>query len=262
MTYRLSGFACALTLLFCWADVTRENADSPEPAAAREDSGAALKLAQAEAAGRFALLQQLCRFLLSEHAAVATAEVCDWAAAAWWRTSTARTAISSRSACRTCKLPYRDRAEIGIERPLAAFQLPVRADHRAARRRLSADPYRRCRPVRTHGLEHETTGAFGSFSSTTTRRATCWSTARLRSSRARPIGNSRRIGFHQHSTPTTVQMNTAGSFSVPHGPDGTLWVGMMNKTYAKAVDNAICKKPPPGTGVLNTCAPRCRFHGE
>jgi maltose operon protein len=27
---------------------------------------------------------------------------------------------------------------------------------------------------------------------------------------------------------------------------------MMNKTYAKAVDNAICKKPAPGDGVLNT----------
>jgi len=39
---------------------------------------------------------------------------------------------------------------------------------------------------------------------------------------------------------------------VPHGPDGTLWVGMMNTTYAKAVDNAICKKPQEGDGVLNT----------
>jgi maltose operon protein len=50
----------------------------------------------------------------------------------------------------------------------------------------------------------------------------------------------------------SVAMNASGTFSVPHGPDGTLWVGMMDKTYAKAVDNAICKKPPPGTGVLNT----------
>jgi len=44
----------------------------------------------------------------------------------------------------------------------------------------------------------------------------------------------------------------SGSFSVPHGPDGTIWVGMMNNTYAKAVDNAICKKPQEGDGVLNT----------
>lgn len=49
-----------------------------------------------------------------------------------------------------------------------------------------------------------------------------------------------------------LDMSSSGTFSVPHGPDGTLWVGMMNSTYAKAVDNAICKKPPKGNGVLNT----------
>jgi hypothetical protein len=31
-----------------------------------------------------------------------------------------------------------------------------------------------------------------------------------------------------------------------------LWIGMMNTTYAKAVDNAICKKAPEGDGVLST----------
>lgn len=50
----------------------------------------------------------------------------------------------------------------------------------------------------------------------------------------------------------TLNMNSSGTFSVPHGPDGTIWVGMMNSTYAKAVDNAVCKKPQAGDGVLNT----------
>ncbi|MEO8985674.1 MAG: hypothetical protein ABI300_08640 [Rhodanobacter sp.] len=54
------------------------------------------------------------------------------------------------------------------------------------------------------------------------------------------------------SSKATLQMNSTGSFKVPHGPDGTLWVGMMNSTYAKAVDNAICKKQTDGDGVLNT----------
>lgn len=54
------------------------------------------------------------------------------------------------------------------------------------------------------------------------------------------------------STKATLDMNPAGSFSIPHGPDGTLWIGMMNTTYAKAVDNAICKKAQEGDGVLNT----------
>lgn len=49
-----------------------------------------------------------------------------------------------------------------------------------------------------------------------------------------------------------VQMNSSGSFKIPHGPDGTIWVGMMDKGYAKAVDHAICGKPPKGDGVLNT----------
>jgi hypothetical protein len=54
------------------------------------------------------------------------------------------------------------------------------------------------------------------------------------------------------NTKATLAMNSTGSFSVPHGPDGVVWVGMMNKTYAKAVDNAICKKAAHGNGVINT----------
>jgi len=54
------------------------------------------------------------------------------------------------------------------------------------------------------------------------------------------------------SSMPTLEMSSSGTFSVPHGPDGTIWVGMMNATYAKAVDNAICKQPPKGNGVLNT----------
>ena len=54
------------------------------------------------------------------------------------------------------------------------------------------------------------------------------------------------------SSKATLDMNTSGTFSVPHGPDGTVWVGMMDSTYARAVDNAICKKPQQGDGILNT----------
>lgn len=54
------------------------------------------------------------------------------------------------------------------------------------------------------------------------------------------------------ATLDTLNMSSSGTFSVPHGPDGTIWVGMMNSTYAKAVDNAICKKPKEGDGVLHT----------
>jgi hypothetical protein len=54
------------------------------------------------------------------------------------------------------------------------------------------------------------------------------------------------------SSAASLQMNSTGSFSIPHGPDGTLWVGKMNKTYENALANAICKKAAKGDGVLNT----------
>ncbi|PWK87631.1 MalM family protein [Fulvimonas soli] len=54
------------------------------------------------------------------------------------------------------------------------------------------------------------------------------------------------------SAEAPVQMNSKGSFRIPHGPDGTLWVGLMSHSYQKAVDNAICDKAAQGNGVLNT----------
>jgi maltose operon periplasmic protein len=52
------------------------------------------------------------------------------------------------------------------------------------------------------------------------------------------------------STPTNA--TTSGSYKIAHGPDGTVWVGMMDKNYASAVDKAVCGKAPQGDGVLNT----------
>jgi hypothetical protein len=54
------------------------------------------------------------------------------------------------------------------------------------------------------------------------------------------------------SADAPVQMNSQGSFRIPHGPDGTLWVGLMTHSFQKAVDNAVCGKPSQGNGVLDT----------
>ncbi len=43
---------------------------------------------------------------------------------------------------------------------------------------------------------------------------------------------------------------TSGSFDVPHGPEGTLYLGKMTPAYASAVDNGLCGKPKPGAGLL------------
>ncbi len=43
---------------------------------------------------------------------------------------------------------------------------------------------------------------------------------------------------------------TRGSFEVPHGPEGTLYLGRMTPAYESAVDNGLCGKPKVGAGLL------------
>lgn len=99
------------------------------------------------------------------------------------------------------------------------------------------------------GWGEETTGAFGSveIGSDKARYLLVYSSAKQQSGQTYWEQSPVAI-----TTSANLSMNSAGSFSVPHGPDGSLWIGMMNKTYAKAIDNAICKKAPEGDGVLNT----------
>ncbi|WP_449427949.1 MalM family protein [Rhodanobacter umsongensis] len=101
------------------------------------------------------------------------------------------------------------------------------------------------------GWSDETTGAFGSakIDSDKARYLLVYSSAAQQSGKT--YWEQSPASASNTTTAATLQMNSAGSFSIPHGPDGTLWVGMMNKTYAKAIDNAICKKAPKGDGLLN-----------
>jgi hypothetical protein len=101
------------------------------------------------------------------------------------------------------------------------------------------------------GWSDETTGAFGTFTvdSPKARYLLVYSSAAQQSGKT--YWEQSPVSLTTTSA-ATLQMNSSGSFSVPHGPDGSLWIGMMNKTYAKAVDSAICKKAPAGDGLLNT----------
>jgi hypothetical protein len=54
------------------------------------------------------------------------------------------------------------------------------------------------------------------------------------------------------SAEAPVAMTSKGSFRIPHGPDGTLWIGLMNDSYRTAVDEAICGEPKQGDGLLKT----------
>ena len=56
------------------------------------------------------------------------------------------------------------------------------------------------------------------------------------------------------STEAPVAMAASGSFQIPHGPNGVIYVGKLTDKYRKSVDNAICAKrdPAQGSGVLST----------
>ncbi len=55
--------------------------------------------------------------------------------------------------------------------------------------------------------------------------------------------------FTGSSLPSAVPASS-GSFDLPHGPDGTLAVGVLTPRYADAVDNGLCGKPKRGSGLL------------
>jgi hypothetical protein len=101
------------------------------------------------------------------------------------------------------------------------------------------------------GWSDETTGAFGSLKidNAKARYLLVYSSAEQQSGKTYWEQSPASIST---STAASLQMNSTGSFSIPHGPDDTLWVGLMNKTYEKALDNAVCKKAAKGDGVLNT----------
>lgn len=56
-----------------------------------------------------------------------------------------------------------------------------------------------------------------------------------------------------YSAEASVQMSATGSFQIPHGPNGVVFIGQMTHRYIDVLDNAICGKPQPsGHGVLST----------
>jgi len=99
------------------------------------------------------------------------------------------------------------------------------------------------------GWSSDTTGAFGSFDvkNPKARYIVVFSSAAQQASNT--YWEQSPAAF---SAEAPVNMSAAGSFKIPHGPDGILWVGMMDKAYAGAVDNAVCGKAPAGDGVLKT----------
>ncbi|MDE2249702.1 MAG: hypothetical protein KGJ96_14170, partial [Xanthomonadaceae bacterium] len=101
------------------------------------------------------------------------------------------------------------------------------------------------------GWSDETTGAFGSFkvASKAARYLLVYSSAKQQAGKTYWEQSPAALS---NSAAATLQMNSAGSFSIPHGPDGSLWIGLMNDTYEKAIDSSVCGKSPKGDGLLNS----------
>lgn len=100
------------------------------------------------------------------------------------------------------------------------------------------------------GWSDDTTGAFGQFKvdNKKARYLLIYSSAKQQTGKT--YWEQSPATFTTNAT-TTLQMNSSGSFGVAHGPDGSLWVGKMDDTYAKALDNAVCSKPAQGDGILS-----------
>ena len=52
------------------------------------------------------------------------------------------------------------------------------------------------------------------------------------------------------AAPTTTTLG--GSYKIQHGPEGVVWVGLMDNKYQQAVSKAVCGKAPQGNGLLNS----------
>lgn len=147
------------------------------------------------------------------------------------------------------KLPYR----IGLKSELNGRWLhssylfaPTAVLLDAAFQPIDSQDIRLCEYM---GWSSATTGAFGALKVTSdkARYLVVYSSANQQSSDT--YWEQSPAAF---SAESPVQMTSNGSFRIPHGPDGTIWIGMMSESYAKAVDNGICDKAPPGEGLLNT----------
>ena len=100
------------------------------------------------------------------------------------------------------------------------------------------------------GWGEETTGAFGSFKIASDKAHYLLVYSSADQQAGKTYWEQSPASFST-TTAATLQMSSTGSFSIPHGPDGSLWIGVMNSTYQKAIDSAVCGKAPTGNGLLN-----------
>lgn len=104
------------------------------------------------------------------------------------------------------------------------------------------------------GWSNDDSGAFGSVEVTNSkaRYLVVYSSAKQQSDNTywEQSASTFSTSSSTNATPATTTMG--GSYKISHGPEGVVWVGMMDKSYDRAVNKAVCAKAPQGNGLLNS----------
>lgn len=151
------------------------------------------------------------------------------------------------------KVPY----EIGIKSELVGHSLtsssylfaPTIVQLDDAFQPINSDDVKLCEYM---GWSNSDSGAFGSVKITDKRARylVVYSSAKQQSDDTYWEQSGSTFSTASSTTPTTT--STGGSYKIHHGPEGVVWVGMMDRSYSQAVNKAVCAKAPQGNGVLNT----------
>lgn len=105
------------------------------------------------------------------------------------------------------------------------------------------------------GWSHLDSGAFGSVKVTSDRARylVVYSSAKQQEDHTYWEQSASMFATTRDTTTTTAITTTlGGSYKIEHGPEGVVWIGLMDDKYQEAVSKAVCGKAPQGQGLLNT----------
>jgi hypothetical protein len=102
------------------------------------------------------------------------------------------------------------------------------------------------------GWTNDDSGAFGSIEVTSDRARYLVVYSSDKQQTANTYWEQSASTFSTASSTTPTATTMGGSYKIQHGPEGVVWVGLMDKTYKEAVNKAVCGKPPQGSGLLNS----------
>ncbi|RUL72899.1 MalM family protein [Dyella choica] len=102
------------------------------------------------------------------------------------------------------------------------------------------------------GWSNSDSGAFGSIEITSDRARylVVYSSSKQQTDNTYWEQSASTFSTASSTTPTTTTVG--GSYKIQHGPEGVVWVGLMDKPYKEAVSKAVCGKAPQGDGLLNS----------